>query len=316
MGKASMCIQMLQILNTGGVYKISELAEMLETNPRNIIEYKKELEECGYYIDTIPGRYGGYKLDQTVLFPCLKLPNNYKKSLVESLKFIEANNEFPFKDEYLHAMSTILSSISHDYIETSNTAFIDRFPLAMKQEDLAKRYLLIETAIHKSKKLDIEYLSNDNVVRNRTIHPYTLFVYNNAWFVIAWCERACDYRYFKLCRIRNILVSSANFKKNKYYNEHDYINKFGMTKNGDWYEVKLKFTGKAAMYVKDYCYGQNQIIEECDDGTTILSVKMQYKDNIVKFVLNYGNECEVLGPEWLKEDINALLVQMINKTHN
>ena len=43
MGKAAMCIQMLQILNTGRVYKISELAEMLETNPRNVVEYKKRI---------------------------------------------------------------------------------------------------------------------------------------------------------------------------------------------------------------------------------------------------------------------------------
>ena len=56
MGKAGMCIAMLQILNTGKVYKVSELAELLETNPRNIIEYKKELEEFGYYIENIPGR--------------------------------------------------------------------------------------------------------------------------------------------------------------------------------------------------------------------------------------------------------------------
>ena len=32
MGKASMCIQMLELLNTGRVYKKSELAELLNTN--------------------------------------------------------------------------------------------------------------------------------------------------------------------------------------------------------------------------------------------------------------------------------------------
>ena len=65
MGKAAMCIRMLQILNTGRIYKISELADLLDTNPRNIIEYKKELEEVAeqenhaFFIETIPGRYGG-----------------------------------------------------------------------------------------------------------------------------------------------------------------------------------------------------------------------------------------------------------------
>lgn len=36
---------MLQILNSGKIYKVSELADLLETNPRNILEHKKELDE-------------------------------------------------------------------------------------------------------------------------------------------------------------------------------------------------------------------------------------------------------------------------------
>ncbi len=79
MGKASMCIQMLQILRSGRVYKCTELAELLETNPRNVIEYKKELEEAGYYIVSIPGKYGGYKLEQGSLIPSLNLSNEEKK---------------------------------------------------------------------------------------------------------------------------------------------------------------------------------------------------------------------------------------------
>ena len=53
MGKTANCIMMLQILNVRDIVKISELSEMLETNPRNIIEYRKELEEIGYYIDSV-----------------------------------------------------------------------------------------------------------------------------------------------------------------------------------------------------------------------------------------------------------------------
>ena len=73
MGKAAMCIKMLQAMNTGRIYKISELAEILETNPRNIIEYKKELEEAGYYIISVPGKYGGYKLDKSTIIPSLHI---------------------------------------------------------------------------------------------------------------------------------------------------------------------------------------------------------------------------------------------------
>lgn len=314
MSRTANCIRMLQMLNTGRTIKISEFAEEFETNPRNIIEYRKELEEARYSIITIPGKDGGYKLDKAGVFPSLKLKTDSKIALLESIKYVENSSEFPYKKEYLDAMNIILSSISHEHIETSNVSFIDRFPLAMSYEELTNRYLIINNAMKNNKQISIDYLSNDNIVRTRCVNPYTLFMYNGAWFVIAWCETACDFRYFKLCRIKRISILSKVFKRSKYYNEREYINNFGMTKNGEWYDVKLLFTGKAAMYVKDYCYGQNQIIEECDDGTTILSVKMQYKDSITKFVLNYGCECEVLEPEWLKEDVKSISAE-INKIY-
>ena len=41
---------MLQMLNSGRTIKISEFAEEFETNPRNIIEYRKEeLEKMGAF---------------------------------------------------------------------------------------------------------------------------------------------------------------------------------------------------------------------------------------------------------------------------
>ena len=41
MSKTSLSIQMLEILYSRGVVSIAELARLLETNPRNIPEYKR-----------------------------------------------------------------------------------------------------------------------------------------------------------------------------------------------------------------------------------------------------------------------------------
>lgn len=88
MGKAAMCIKMLEVLNTGRIYKVSELADILETNSRNISEYRKELEECGYYIETIPGKYGGYRLESSRIIPSLKLTDEEKESIIDGFNFL------------------------------------------------------------------------------------------------------------------------------------------------------------------------------------------------------------------------------------
>ena len=62
-------------------------------------------------------------------------------------------------------------------------------------------------------------------------------------------------------------------------------------------------TGNYAMLVKERIYGKDQKLEELDAQTTVLSCKMQNKNEIVKFVLGLGDQCTVLEPQWLKDEV-------------
>lgn len=69
MSKVSNTITMLELLNSGRKYGISELSSILEVTPRMVRIYKEELEKAGIFIDTIRGPYGGYILNQKVFIP-------------------------------------------------------------------------------------------------------------------------------------------------------------------------------------------------------------------------------------------------------
>ena len=86
-----------------------------------------------------------------------------------------------------------------------------------------------------------------------------------------------------------------------------------MKNNGEWYPIKLKLTGNFAMLVKERIYGKNQIVEAVDANTSILSVEMQNKDDIVSFVLGFRDQCEVLEPEWLRERVINTLKEISAK---
>ena len=83
MGKTARCIKIIQILSARDLVNTKELADVLETNPRNIKEYIKELEECGYQIYSITGKNGGYRLDKSETIPSLKLTVSEKEVLLE-----------------------------------------------------------------------------------------------------------------------------------------------------------------------------------------------------------------------------------------
>ena len=310
MGKAAMCIQMLQILNSGRIYKCSELADLLETNPRNVIEYKKELEEAGYYIISIPGKYGGYQLDKSDVIPSLRLTGAERNALADGAGYLVSRNDFIAKKDYQMAMAKIYSSIDSDFTQP-NPSVINRFPLLMSEEELARRYKALDECVRLKYKIEIEYLSLKNEVSKRVLHPYKLFMYNNAWFVLGFDEKSGEIRYFKLNRIQNFRQQiGQKFRVLLAYNESDYLDEYGMKQNGDWYTIKLKLTGPYAMLVRERVYGRNQTVECVDNDTTILTCDMQNKENIKVFTLGFGEHCQVLEPSWLKEEIRETIKKM------
>lgn len=304
MSKTSQCIELLKILySRSRIVSVSELADILETNPRNIPEYVRELRDTGYDIKTVPGRYGGYLLERHSVFPTVKLTEVEKTGLMAGYEYLLARNDFMEKTDYGTAMGKITAAIMSRDVSTDDTLISNRFPLAMPQGELEGRYLAIQACISNKTVLDIEYVSLNNEVSKRSIHPYKLYMYNNAWFVLAFDEKRQSIRYFKINRIAKYQVQNRKFRVLLSYVESDYLDEYGMKNNGEWYPVKLKLTGNYAMLVKERIYGKDQTIESVDGKTTILSCKMQNKENILVFVLGFGANCEVLEPDWLKEKI-------------
>lgn len=307
MGKAAMCIRMLQVLNTGRVYKCSELADILETNQRNVIEYKKELEEAGYYIVSVPGKNGGYRLDKTTTIPTLKFTENEKNAVAEGAGYLLSRNDFMYQRDYQSAMAKIFSSVSRALPE-EEIAVYNHFPLTMSVDDLSERYEAVKSCIPLGKReygrvMEITYLSLSNNVSTRDIHPYKLFMVNNAWFVLGFDEKRGAVLYFKLNRIQSYRVTDKKFKMLLSYNESDYLSEFGMKQYGEWHSIKLELHGVYAMLAHERLYGKNQTLESVDKDTTILSCEMQNKEDTVSFVLSFGSYCKVLEPEWLKEEV-------------
>ena len=302
MGKTSICIEMLKMLNTGRTIKISEFANLFETNPRNIIEYRKELEDAGYSIITIPGKYGGYKLHKDDLFPVLKLTNDEKKVISDSFSFLLKQQDFTKKKELFSAMGKIYSSYYSS--SNNNVIFIDRFPLSMSEEEIRNRYLAIEYCIEQKHPMEIEYLSLKNTIKKQIVDPYILYNYNNAWFMLCWHEKHGDVCYYKLNRIQSFkILKDKKFTTWKYFNPNDYLDSFGMKNNGDYYHVKFIATGPYASLAKERIYGKNQIVTSLDDTSTQVEVDMQNKENILVFILGFNKNIKVLEPQWLIDEL-------------
>ena len=109
MSKTTQCIELLKILySRSRIVSVGELADVLETNPRNIPEYVNELRDCGYDIKTVHGRYGGYLLERHSTFPALKLSDSEWEGLMAGYEYLLARNDFMEKSDYGKASRKLL----------------------------------------------------------------------------------------------------------------------------------------------------------------------------------------------------------------
>ncbi len=310
MGKTSATIKLIQILSARSSYISSnDLAELLETNPRNIKEYIKEAEECGYVIESIKGVYGGYRLSKASNLPSIKLSREEIDSLIAGREKIDEIPDFDGKKEFDLALGKILSEFEGAK-GISPITMIDRFPLSMDKMELQKRYGLFMEAIDGLLKVDIKYRGQKGNVKNHVIHPYKVFMYNGSWFVLAYNETVSDVGYFKFNRIDDMFVTRNHFTILKTYDEKDYLDEFSMKKNGDFYHVKLKISNMNTV-MNERIYGKNQHIEEIDNKNLIFDCDMQNKDMILSFVLSLGKNCKVLEPDWLKDNVKDVIWKMM-----
>lgn len=310
MSKITNAIKMLHILSVRDLVSKTELAEHLDTNMRNISEYRQVLLDAGYDIEALPGRFGGYRLNREKVMPNPRLTESEKEVLLKSADYLNKRYDFLDKTEFQSALGKVLSTtttFSHEF----DNLIIDRFPLSMPEEEIKARYNALNKALSNHQKIEIYYLSSKNKMKRHVIHPYKLYMYNLAWYVLAFNESFNDVGYFKLNRIDSYEILPDKFIVMRTFEVSDYLDKFGMRQNGEYIDVSILLKTPYSALVKERIYGKNQKLEFVDDDTTILSCRMQGVDSIISFVLGCGAKAKILKPEWLEKKLKDELRKMI-----
>ena len=82
----------------------------------------------------------------------------------------------------------------------------------LEMSELDKKiYNTITKALKEKRKVLLTYLSSDEVVRERIIHPMDLYVYNHNWYIPSFCEFRSSMRHFQFSRVKDIKLLNENF---------------------------------------------------------------------------------------------------------
>ncbi len=111
-------------------------------------------------------------------------------------------------------------------------------------------------------------------------------------------------------RFRKVVVLDATYDVPENYDFERFFNEtFGVIKQ-EAFRVKVRLWGWAAQYVGERIWSRDQMITEQDDGSILLEFDASSEPEVLSWVLSFGDEAEVLGPDSLKEQMMAKLVRL------
>lgn len=299
-------LRMLFKLKQGKIVKKCELAEELSVSERQISRYKRALDEV-FTIESIPGPQGGYKLIDSY-FPFKEL---LTKEEIILLKYY--SNSLQYIDD--EKLKKALDKINYSILKESNEMSTEIIPYSKinnNNQIIEIQNKMYEAILNKNEVI-ISYKSNKGVLTRRKIQPFKMFVYKGECYVVAMCLLKNEIRFFKLVRIKELIVTGIKFKISSDVEkivEESTKNSIGIF-SGKEYKLKLKIFPPMSNTISERIWVDNQVITELDNGEILFEATMKGGPEIISWILSMRSYVEIIEPEYLKMEIEEELKKMM-----
>lgn len=309
MNRTSLCIRMLLILKANATKQnpinSKELAQALEVNPRNIREYKRELITAGYNIQEIKGRYGGYYLDETSIFPALRLDKQEEQALLEAKHFIQTQ-QFEKKSSFNSAVDKVLNS-SRD-MNLIFPIYMDDPNIQMSKKELSMLHT-VQDALEMNHSIELTYQAKrQQASETYLVDPYELIHYHDAYYVLGYNHTRQDYRMYRFSseRMKKVVCSEKRFTRDVDFHVEAHIGKNSLIK-GEFYRVTVWVSPAILRLFKEAYWG----LDFREEEENIYSFLVEDLYLLYRQLFSFGKDICILSPEQIVNEYQERLVSTL-----
>ena len=135
----------------------------------------------------------------------------------------------------------------------------------------------------------------------RKVDPYKIWFYDGAIYLVGLCHLREEVRMFVLDRIKMLNVTDERFTLPKDFNLDDFMRHSFKVMHDGLYAVKVRISPAWARWIGEKIWHESQKARKNGDGSLELAFRVAGLEEIKRWVLSFGPECQVLEPERLKE---------------
>ena len=289
----------------------AEMAKHFGISTRTVYRWMEALSISGVPVYSTKGRGGGiaiseqYALDKTVL------SEEEKLAIVSSVKALNALTSNGSNGETAAAGVKTLEKISGFTKTDTDWLEVDFEPWSSEGNEVSKIFGTVRDGILKKKQISFDYYSGDGKIEKRMVHPWKLIYKGQAWYLHGWCNSRNSERFFKLTRMRNLLLTGKNVTITKDSAKKTESDKPSYPQQKPpLLNITAKVSPRKISYLMD-TFICSQVVPN-KDGSITASFTVPEEPWLADLLLGFGPDLKILSPKSLRDKIQILAKAVLN----
>jgi predicted DNA-binding transcriptional regulator YafY len=212
----SRVMALLELLQSGGVRTVAELAGRLGVDERTVRRYVNHLIDLDVPVESVRGRYGGYRLGPGYRLPPLMLTDDEALAVLLGLTAARQGGSLAGAGTASETAAAKIRRVLPERLARRLDALLGSLAFTAPAAGAAAAdtdvLLSIADAVRHHRPVSIRYTAGDGRRSERILHPYGLVVHSGRWYVTGTDTRIGEDRTFRLDRIADARTLPGSFE--------------------------------------------------------------------------------------------------------
>lgn len=213
---AAHVLTLLELLQSGGVRTAAELADRLGVDQRTVRRYVDHLVDLDVPVESVRGRYGGYRLAAGYRMPPLMLSDDEALAVLLGLVAGQRAGLMTAAGTASETAAAKVRRVLPRRLADRLAAVLESLAFTAEPREFpapdAGVLLAVADAVHHHRPVSIRYATADGRRSERTLHPYGLVAHAGRWYVTGADPGIGEDRTFRLDRIAEVRPLPGSFE--------------------------------------------------------------------------------------------------------
>lgn len=274
-----------------------EMAERFGVSTRTVYRWMEALSVSGVPVYSLKGRGGGIAISEKFSMDNTVLSEEERLAIVSSVKALE--NLSGKSGTSITPERKAADKLSRLVASDTNWLEVDFAPWSPEGLEVRNLFSILRDSILKKRQISFDYFTGDGRSEKRIVHPWKLVFRGQAWYLLGWCTLRKSERFFKLTRMRNLVMTSknANVTRNQGIEESAQTSEY----SAPLIQIKAKITKEKISYLMDSFICSE--IKPQKNGYVNVTFMAPDTPWLCEILLSFGAQIKIVSPVKIKNTI-------------